>query len=46
MSEIEFTETSSAQIDDIPAELPVLPLKETLVEVLFPAASATVTVML
>ena len=31
MSEIEFTETAPAQVDEIPAELPVLPLKETVV---------------
>jgi ATP-dependent Lon protease len=31
MSEIEFEETTGAQIDEIPAELPVLPLKETVV---------------
>jgi ATP-dependent Lon protease len=31
MSEPEFTETSAAQVDEIPAELPVLPLKETVV---------------
>jgi len=31
MSEIEFTETPPAQVDEIPAELPVLPLKETVV---------------
>jgi ATP-dependent Lon protease len=31
MSEIEFTETPPAEIDEIPAELPVLPLKETVV---------------
>jgi ATP-dependent Lon protease len=31
MDEIEFTETQPAQVDEIPAELPVLPLKETVV---------------
>ncbi|HEX3238342.1 MAG TPA: endopeptidase La [Gaiellaceae bacterium] len=31
MSESEFTETPPAQVDEIPAELPVLPLKETVV---------------
>jgi ATP-dependent Lon protease len=31
MSEIEFTETQPAELDEIPAELPVLPLKETVV---------------
>jgi ATP-dependent Lon protease len=31
MSEIDFTETPSEQVDEIPAELPVLPLKETVV---------------
>ncbi|HEY3576532.1 MAG TPA: endopeptidase La [Gaiellaceae bacterium] len=31
MSELEFTETPPAQVDEIPAELPVLPLKETVV---------------
>jgi ATP-dependent Lon protease len=31
MSDIDFTETSPAEIDEIPAELPVLPLKETVV---------------
>ncbi len=31
MNEIEFTETQQAQVDEIPAELPVLPLKETVV---------------
>src|SRR5207302_162666 len=31
MSEIEFTETPPAEVDEIPAELPVLPLKETVV---------------
>ena len=31
MNEIEFTETQPAQVDEIPAELPVLPLKETVV---------------
>jgi ATP-dependent Lon protease len=31
MSEIEFTDTAPAQVDEIPAELPVLPLKETVV---------------
>jgi len=31
MSEIEFTETPPEQVDEIPAELPVLPLKETVV---------------
>ena len=31
MSEIEFTDTQPTQIDEIPAELPVLPLKETVV---------------
>jgi ATP-dependent Lon protease len=31
MDEIEFTETPPAQVDEIPAELPVLPLKETVV---------------
>jgi ATP-dependent Lon protease len=31
MSEMEFTDTAPAQIDEIPAELPVLPLKETVV---------------
>jgi len=31
MSEVEFAETQAAQVDDIPAELPVLPLKDTVV---------------
>jgi ATP-dependent Lon protease len=31
MSDIEFTETPPAQVDEIPDELPVLPLKETVV---------------
>jgi hypothetical protein len=31
MSETDFTETPPAQVDEIPAELPVLPLKETVV---------------
>ncbi len=31
MNEIEFAETQPAQVDEIPAELPVLPLKETVV---------------
>jgi ATP-dependent Lon protease len=31
VSEIEFTETPAAEIDEIPGELPVLPLKETVV---------------
>ena len=31
MNEIEFEETQPAQVDEIPAELPVLPLKETVV---------------
>jgi ATP-dependent Lon protease len=31
MSEVEFTETPPTQVDEIPAELPVLPLKETVV---------------
>src|SRR5436309_11067693 len=31
MSEIEFTETPPAQVDEIPAELPLLPLKDTVV---------------
>jgi ATP-dependent Lon protease len=31
MSEIEFTDAYPAQVDEIPAELPVLPLKETVV---------------
>ncbi len=31
MNEIEFTETPPEQVDEIPAELPVLPLKETVV---------------
>ncbi|HKU57108.1 MAG TPA: endopeptidase La [Gaiellaceae bacterium] len=31
MSEIEFSETPRAEVDEIPAELPVLPLKETVV---------------
>ena len=31
MSEIEFTETQATEVDEIPAELPVLPLKETVV---------------
>ncbi|MGH2977116.1 MAG: endopeptidase La, partial [Gaiellaceae bacterium] len=31
MSEIEFTETPPTQVDEIPDELPVLPLKETVV---------------
>jgi ATP-dependent Lon protease len=31
MSEIEFADTPAAEVDDIPAELPVLPLKETVV---------------
>jgi ATP-dependent Lon protease len=31
MSDVEFTETPPAEVDEIPAELPVLPLKETVV---------------
>jgi ATP-dependent Lon protease len=31
MSDVEFSETPAAEIDEIPAELPVLPLKETVV---------------
>jgi ATP-dependent Lon protease len=31
MNEIEFTETPPAEIDELPAELPVLPLKDTVV---------------
>jgi ATP-dependent Lon protease len=31
LSELEFTETPPTQVDEIPAELPVLPLKETVV---------------
>ncbi|HEX6953013.1 MAG TPA: endopeptidase La [Gaiellaceae bacterium] len=31
MSEMEFTDTAPTQVDEIPAELPVLPLKETVV---------------
>src|SRR5947208_14315697 len=31
MSETDFTETPPTQVDEIPAELPVLPLKETVV---------------
>jgi ATP-dependent Lon protease len=31
MNEIEFTETPPAQVDELPAELPVLPLKDTVV---------------
>jgi len=31
MTEIEFSETPGAQVDEIPSELPVLPLKETVV---------------
>jgi ATP-dependent Lon protease len=31
MSDVEFSETPGAEIDEIPAELPVLPLKETVV---------------
>jgi len=31
VTEIEFTETPAAEIDEVPAELPVLPLKETVV---------------
>src|SRR5947208_1435138 len=31
MSEMDFTETPPTQVDEIPAELPVLPLKETVV---------------
>jgi ATP-dependent Lon protease len=31
MSELEFAETQGTQVDEIPAELPVLPLKETVV---------------
>jgi ATP-dependent Lon protease len=31
MSEIDFTDAPPAQVDEIPAELPVLPLKETVV---------------
>ena len=31
MSELEFAETQPTQVDEIPAELPVLPLKETVV---------------
>ena len=29
MSEIEFTDAQPEQVDELPAELPVLPLKET-----------------
>jgi ATP-dependent Lon protease len=31
MSEVEFSETPATQVDDLPAELPVLPLKDTVV---------------
>jgi len=31
MSEMEFADTAAMQVDEIPAELPVLPLKETVV---------------
>ena len=31
MAEIDFSETSPTRVDEIPAELPVLPLKETVV---------------
>src|SRR5438477_9017386 len=31
MNEIDFTETPQARVGEIPAELPVLPLKETVV---------------
>src|SRR5690242_10702122 len=31
MSDIEFTETDAPQVDEIPTDLPVLPLKETVV---------------
>src|SRR5947209_19901689 len=31
MNEIDFAETPQARVDEIPAELPVLPLKETVV---------------
>jgi ATP-dependent Lon protease len=31
MSDVEFSETPPAEVDEIPAELPVLPLKETVV---------------
>jgi ATP-dependent Lon protease len=31
MNEIEFTEAAPAQVDELPAELPVLPLKDTVV---------------
>ncbi|HZT85958.1 MAG TPA: LON peptidase substrate-binding domain-containing protein, partial [Gaiellaceae bacterium] len=31
MSEIDFSETAPAEVDEIPAELPVLPLKDTVV---------------
>jgi ATP-dependent Lon protease len=31
MTDIDFTETQPAEVDEIPAELPVLPLKETVV---------------
>ena len=31
MSEMDFSETAPAQVDEIPSELPVLPLKETVV---------------
>jgi len=31
MSEMEFADTAATQVDEIPAELPVLPLKETVV---------------
>jgi ATP-dependent Lon protease len=31
MSEIEFTDAAPAQVDELPAELPVLPLKDTVV---------------
>ena len=31
MDELDFTDTTPAQVDEVPAELPVLPLKETVV---------------
>jgi ATP-dependent Lon protease len=41
MSEIDFAETQPTQVDEIPAELPVLPLKETVV---FPDSMAPLAI--
>ena len=31
MNEMEFTETAPTQVDELPSDLPVLPLQETVV---------------